>query len=347
MVPETIYRPGVYRIEDLSTGEIYVGSSVLVGGRVNSHRAELRRGEHRIQSLQQTWNQGEHLVRFDVIEHCPESDLVEREQFWIDRYRNENLPVINKNRAATNLGFRVGEESRMKMRGPKSPEHRIAISQGLRRMAKEHPEVFANRKSTRGRKLSEEHKEKLRGKRGPCANPRGPLTEEHKAKLRGPRGPRVKEGGSMKSVDGTKNLDDPTPKKRVRVVASKPRLPKNARKQLIVTNMPSAIRTALVEDARSNNVSVNETAVRILCATFKVKHEPGGGTFVAADPKQTAGLVIRGPAKLHRKIDMARARRGATLQGLVLETLALHYEIDPPSVFRRKGNINLPEKETA
>lgn len=115
------------------------------------------------------------------------------------------------------------------------------------------------------------------------------------------------------------------------------------RKSLLVTDIPTEIRKALVDDARSQDVSVNETAVRILCGCFNVKHveslnglrgQDGPPGFVAADPKNTT-LLIRGGAKLHRQMDRARRKRNATLRGVVLECLALYYELPAPPVGRR------------
>ena len=49
---------------------------------------------------------------------------------------------------------------------------------------------------------------------------------------------------------------------------------KNPRKDLIVTDMPTDIRKALVANAKEQNIPVSEAAVRILCDTFKVKYVP-------------------------------------------------------------------------
>jgi hypothetical protein len=118
---------------------------------------------------------------------------------------------------------------------------------------------------------------------------------------------------------------------------------KTARKSLLITDIPPDIRQALVDDARQQDVSVNETAVRILCGCFNVKHveslnglrgQTGTPGFVAADPKNTT-LLIRGGAKLHRQMDKERRKRDATLRGVTLECLALHYDVAVPDVGRR------------
>lgn len=106
------------------------------------------------------------------------------------------------------------------------------------------------------------------------------------------------------------------------------------RKDLLVYDVPPEIKAALVDDARAQNVSINEAAVKILASCYRVKHIPSGMPFTSEEGGKN--LSIRGGAKLHRKIDIDRARRGgATLRGVVLERLALHYGLEPPPVGRR------------
>ena len=111
---------------------------------------------------------------------------------------------------------------------------------------------------------------------------------------------------------------------------------RSPRKDLLVYEVPDEIRLALVKDASEQDVSINECAVAILASYFKVKHQPSGVPFALADGNGGRNLSIRGGAKLHRKIDIERARRGGgTLRGIVLERLALHYGLTPEPIGRR------------
>lgn len=106
------------------------------------------------------------------------------------------------------------------------------------------------------------------------------------------------------------------------------------RKDLLVQDVPPEIRDLLVADAYGRNISINEAAVEILTTHYKVKHIPSGAPFTSE--QNGKDLLIRGGAKLHRKIDMERARRGGgTLRGIVLERLALHYGLEPEPIGRR------------
>ena len=122
----------------------------------------------------------------------------------------------------------------------------------------------------------------------------------------------------------------------------------SARKDLLVYEVPDDIRLALVKDASEQNVSINECAVAILAAHYKVKHLPSGMPFSLVEGEALAGrnLSIRGGAKLHRKIDIDRARRGGgTLRGIVLERLALNYGLTPPPIGRRPRRTDLVKGE--
>ena len=116
---------------------------------------------------------------------------------------------------------------------------------------------------------------------------------------------------------------------------------KSARKDLLVTDVPSEIRKALVSEAKARDCSINKVAVQILATAFKVKYvEPvnglrgheGAPRYRTADPST---LLVRGGAKLHRAITADAARRGGTLRGVVLEKIALNFQIEPQPIGRR------------
>lgn len=83
---------GIYTIECLPTGKIYVGSSVHIYVRWSNHRARLRRGSHTGVPLQRAWSRhGEAAFRFSILEECAKADLAAREQHYI----NQLAPALN------------------------------------------------------------------------------------------------------------------------------------------------------------------------------------------------------------------------------------------------------------
>jgi len=119
---------------------------------------------------------------------------------------------------------------------------------------------------------------------------------------------------------------------------------KNPRRELLVTDVPHPIRSALDNEAAARKESVNTVAVRVLSTHYRVKFQPpenglrgqqGTATNSFRRNADTTKLTIRGGAKLHRQIAVDAARRGGTLRGVILETLAVHYDLEPEPIGRR------------
>lgn len=82
---------GIYVITNVVNGKVYIGSAMCIRGRLLYHRSFLRRGKHDNQILQRAWVKfGELAFRFDVLEFCDPSVLIEREQHWIDSHKASN-----------------------------------------------------------------------------------------------------------------------------------------------------------------------------------------------------------------------------------------------------------------
>ena len=115
------------------------------------------------------------------------------------------------------------------------------------------------------------------------------------------------------------------------------------RRELMIDGVPHQLRAALVSAARDNHISVNEQAVRVLAAHYKVKlvtpenglrGQTGPSPHIERKP-DTEKLSIRGPAQLHRKIAIDAAKRDGTLRGVVLEQLSLWANMTPEPISRR------------
>lgn len=96
------HKPGVYKITDTTTGEIYIGSSVDIYTRLKSHESSFRTGRQPIK-LQQAFNSG-HSFTCEILaalssDHCT-LDLQMKERDYINEYNtvkngfNTNTPDV-------------------------------------------------------------------------------------------------------------------------------------------------------------------------------------------------------------------------------------------------------------
>lgn len=185
----------IYKIQSkTSPHKFYIGSSVNMRKRKNSHIKALRDNKHGNAKLQHHYNKyGETDLIFSIVIECCDSDLIDHEQFFIDSL-NPWFNICSK--AGSCLGVKRTQEIRdmlsrahigIKM-PPFTEEHKKNMSKA--KSGKNHP-MF-------GKKLSEEHKLKIsmaeKGrKRTPmtkegierviAAHKGKPLTDEHREKI--------------------------------------------------------------------------------------------------------------------------------------------------------------------
>ena len=76
---------GIYEIRNTINGHCYIGSTRNFSIRFYDHKKRLESGIHRNKYLQNAWNKyGESCFVFSIIECCELSELIQREQFYID-----------------------------------------------------------------------------------------------------------------------------------------------------------------------------------------------------------------------------------------------------------------------
>jgi group I intron endonuclease len=149
---------GIYSITNTINGKKYIGSAININRRWSEHRKFLRKGNHKNNHLQSSWNKhGECCFLFEIIEDVPDASLLlNKEQYWID-YFKELIDIYNLNMIANSFyGRHHSDETKKKISETKkaqkrktchSPEARKAISE-----------------ATRGKKrqpLSKEHRAKI------------------------------------------------------------------------------------------------------------------------------------------------------------------------------------------
>lgn len=106
---------GIYQILCVSTGKVYIGSTVNLRQRYGDHWGILRRGKHHNPALQNAWNAyGADAFAFTAIELVAPDRLIEREQYYLDTIRPYDRTIgYNYRRIAeTSKGLRWNEESR-------------------------------------------------------------------------------------------------------------------------------------------------------------------------------------------------------------------------------------------
>ena len=189
---------GIYKITNTTNGKVYVGSAVNFNNRWKEHLRELRKEKHHSSALQNAWNKyGEDNFEFSIIEECERTRkvLLGREQYWIDTLDSvangyniaktagsqlgmKQSPEAIAARVEKNTGKKRTPETRALMsevQSNRSPEWCTNIAKA--HIGKKHSEETrkAISEAMTGRKLSEEHVEKLRGRK---------CTPEQRAKMR-------------------------------------------------------------------------------------------------------------------------------------------------------------------
>lgn len=161
---------GIYKIESQFKPErIYVGSAVNITERWRHHLNELKLTKHHSLKLQRHYNKyGQSDLLFSIIIECEKEDLITIEQSFLDSYK----PYFNTCKIAGNtLGVKYSEESKQKMRRPKSEEHKEKL-----------------RKSRLGKKATDSTKKKMSDSQKLVINRNkgkkyGPQSKEHRDKI--------------------------------------------------------------------------------------------------------------------------------------------------------------------
>lgn len=112
--------PGLYKIEHLASGRVYIGSSADLGARLRHHRGSLNRGTHHCSILQRAWRKyGPEAFTCSVLILCSRENLHFYEQRAIDSYQ-----AVDRNK-----GFNLNPTARPGRCMPHSSETRLRISQ--------------------------------------------------------------------------------------------------------------------------------------------------------------------------------------------------------------------------
>lgn len=184
----------VYVIKNNINNKIYIGSSVKFNIRKNQHLHHLKKGTHHNPPLQNFINKyGIESICFEIIEKCSSSNLIEREQFYIDKYKNSkilfNVRLIAENMKGTKRTKKQIEymvKCRLEKSGYKSGHKRpkeviekikkTRLANGGWKCSQKTKEAVskANKGKKRDEKFRDNLSKKLKGR---------VFSKEHKAKL--------------------------------------------------------------------------------------------------------------------------------------------------------------------
>jgi len=107
--------PCVYQITNHRNGRIYIGSCVSITKRLAVHNSKLRKGKAS-PYLQKEYNKHGDAYLMKAIEYCSIENMIEREQFWLNKYYDDQQNCYNINPTAySQLGTKFSDEVKAKM----------------------------------------------------------------------------------------------------------------------------------------------------------------------------------------------------------------------------------------
>lgn len=125
---------GIYGIENLINGKIYIGSAINLARRKNKHFSNLRADKHINKHLQSAFNlYEEESFVFKILEHCESKDLIKREQYYIDLYRSIRNLYNVRSIADSNLGIKFSDETKRKISEMHEGKHYPKLSEAKKR----------------------------------------------------------------------------------------------------------------------------------------------------------------------------------------------------------------------
>lgn len=193
-----VMKSGIYKIQNLNNGKVYIGSTTNFQDRFKNHKNKLNRNSHFNDYLQKSWNKhGGTNFKFEILLYCSKEDLEFYEQRAIDEYnacnRSKGYNLIPQADRTT-----INEETKQKISesvsGENNPfygkvhdeETRKLISENTPDNGIEPPTYWKEDHPLYGKERSEECKEKI-GKANRGENGHSKLTkkevEEIKEKL--------------------------------------------------------------------------------------------------------------------------------------------------------------------
>lgn len=101
-------RTGIYKITNIITNKIYIGSAMNIYERYINHISMLRNNSHHSIHLQRAFNKyGENNFTFEIIEQCEENELISREQYYLNTLLFAQEFIKNGDKRFIKLGYNI------------------------------------------------------------------------------------------------------------------------------------------------------------------------------------------------------------------------------------------------
>ena len=149
-------------IKNSINGKRYVGSAECFRVRWKLHRSQLNGGRHHSQKLQRAWEKyGRASFEFTILEEVDVANLIEREQYWLDKLRAVKVGYNVAPNAGSSLGLKRSYATRRKM---------VAIREAFPISAEQHERMAeARRKSPKfGAHVKQLHQNNIGRKQSPA-----------------------------------------------------------------------------------------------------------------------------------------------------------------------------------
>ena len=164
---------GVYCLQCLANGKLYIGSSKNIRNRIQQHFSKLRKNKHDNPNLQQEFNsEGEDGFMAFVLKECNPTELLKFEQFYLNtqtgwynvfKYADGSIlpEEVKKKISLAQIGntYGIGNINALGNKHTKEARRKISLANSKRRLSAETRRKISNKLS--GRRLSSEHRKNI------------------------------------------------------------------------------------------------------------------------------------------------------------------------------------------
>lgn len=102
-------KSGIYRIVNLKTGRMYIGSTKDLDERKINHFSMLKNNKHSSMVLQRAYNKtkDKNIFQFQVLEYCKEENLIEKENFYLQVLCKSKDYIDNLNKEFLKISYNI------------------------------------------------------------------------------------------------------------------------------------------------------------------------------------------------------------------------------------------------